>query len=517
MRENERRVEEVEAMEARARRRDLLASEAKRAAFFEERVPHDAVSGRHFDRWWKQARETQSTLLDYPMDMLIEGEVAPNDGDRPALWIQPHPRLELALSYRFDPGSAADGVTVHVPLAALGEVRETSFQWLVPAFRQELVVALMRALPKPLRTPLVPIPDTATALLASVTPRSGPLLEVLAEAIERTRRVRIDPGDWTLDDLPAHLRMTFSVEDEDGTMLASGQSLDALRDELRPRLKARLARAAPALARHGMHSFEIPSLPRELNLAGGLRGFPALVDEGDAVGVRVCDTPGEQALTMARGTRRLLRLTVPSPRQWVIGQLGTSLTLTLASAPHGTLDAAIEDATDAALDALVASGGGPAWDAEAFAALGEHVRGSLRPTTLDALVALGEILDAAGAVRERLDTLPATALLGPAREDVARQLGRLVYPGMLTGTGLARLGDVERFLRAAAQRLERLPSRVAADRERMATIRELEAQASGRAELRWLLEEVRVAQLAPGAHVRPGATVKRVRDALAVG
>jgi ATP-dependent helicase HrpA len=201
----------------------------------------------------------------------------------------------------------------------------------------------------------------------------------------------------------------------------------------------------------------------------------------------------------------------------VIGQLGTSLTLTLASAPHGTLDAAIEDATDAALDALVAGGGGPAWDAEAFAALGEHVRGSLRPTTLDALVALGEILDAAGAVRERLDTLPATAVLGPAREDVARQLGRLVYPGMLTGTGLARLGDVERFLRAAAQRLERLPSRVAADRERMATIHELEAQASGRAELRWLLEEVRVAQLAPGAHVRPGATVKRVRDALAVG
>jgi ATP-dependent helicase HrpA len=166
---------------------------------------------------------------------------------------------------------------------------------------------------------------------------------------------------------------------------------------------------------------------------------------------------------------------------------------------------------------LVASGGGPAWDTEAFAALREHVRGNLRPTTLDALVALGEILEAAGAVREQLDTLPATAVLGPAREDVARQLGRLVYPGMLMGAGLGRLGDVERYLRAAAQRLERLPSRVAADRERMATIHELEAQAGGRPELRWLIEEVRVAQLAPGAYVRAGATVKRVREALAVG
>jgi ATP-dependent helicase HrpA len=513
MRENERRVEEVEVLEARARRRDLLASEAKRAAFFEERVPQDIVSGRHFDRWWKQARQTQPTLLDYPREMLVEGEVAPNDGDRPASWKQGE--LDLSLSYRFDPGSAADGVTVHIPLASLGAVRDTNFEWLVPAFRSELVVALLRTLPKRLRTPLVPIPDTATALLANVKPRSGPLLEVLAEAIEQTRGVRIGPGDWSLDDLPVHLRMTFSVEDEDGTVLAAGESLGALRDELRPRLTARLERAAPALARHGMRSFDIPSLPRTVTLPGGLRGFPALVDEGDAVGVRVCETAGEQILTMARGTRRLLRLTVPSPRHWVIGQLGTRLTLTLASAPHGTLDAAIEDATDAALDALIASGGGPAWDAEAFAALREHVRGNLRPTTLDALVTLGAILDAAAAVRERLDTLPATAVLGPAREDVARQLGRLVYPGMLTGTGLARLGDVERYLRAAAQRLERLPSRVASDREAMATIHALEAQAAGRSDATWLIEEVRVAQLAPGVHVRPGATVKRVREILA--
>ena len=136
-------------------------------------------------------------------------------------------------------------------------------------------------------------------------------------------------------------------------------------------------------------------------------------------------------------------------------------------------------------------------------ALADHVRGNLRPTTLDALVALGEILEARAAVRERLDALPATAVLGPAREDVARQLGRLVYPGMLTGTGLARLGDVERYLRAAAQRLERLPDRVAADRERMTTIHELEAQADGRSDVRWLIEEVRVAQLAPGAHRPP--------------
>ena len=517
MRENESRAEAVEALEAQARRRDLLASEAVRAAFFEARVPQDVVSGRHFDRWWKQARQTQPTLLDYPMDMLIEGDVQPNDRDRPARWIQSHPPLELALSYRFDPGSAADGVTVHVPLTSLGAVREADFEWLVPAFRRELFVALLRALPKRLRTPLVPVPDTATALLADVKPRSGPLLEVLAEAIERLRGVRIGPSDWSLEDLPAHLRMTFCVEDEEGAVLASGRSLDALRDELRPALTARLERAVPALARHGMRGFDVASLPPTVDLPGGLRGFPALVDEGESVGIRICESSDEQAVVMARGTRRLLRLTVPSPRHWVTSQLGPQLTLALTAAPHDTLDAVIEDATSAALDALIAGGGGPAWDAAAFAALREHVRGDLRPTTRDALVAFGQILEAARAVRERLDALPANAVYGPARLDVARQLGRLVYPGVLATAGLARLVDVERYLSAAARRLERLASHVAVDGKRMAAVHELEAQAAGRSDVMWLIEELRVAQLAPGAHVRPGATVKRILEALAVG
>jgi ATP-dependent helicase HrpA len=286
---------------------------------------------------------------------------------------------------------------------------------------------------------------------------------------------------------------------------------------LRPTLMARLQHAMPSLIHHGMTGFDVESLPRMVDLPGGLRGFPALVDEGDTVGIRICETAGEQAVTMARGTRRLLRLTVPSPSHWVAGQLGTPLTLALTAAPHESVGAAINDATTAALDALIASGGGPAWDAAAFTALSEHVRGELRPTTLNALRALGRILDAARAVHEQLDALPASAMFGPAREDVARQLGRLVYPGMLAATGLARLDDVERYLHAAAQRLTRLPSHVAADRERMAVIHGLEAQAAGRSDVLWLLEEVRVAQLAPGTLVRPGATVKRVRETLAVG
>ena len=328
--------------------------------------------------------------------------------------------------------------------------------------------------------------------------------------------MRIGAADWSLDDLPAHLRMTFCVEDEDGTVLASGRSLDALRDAAAAGADgapgARRCRPSRAM---GCAASTIDSLPRTVDLPGGLRGFRRSSTKATRSESGSAQTAAEQAATMARGTRRLLRLTVPSPRRWVAAQLGPQLTLTLTAAPHDNLDAVIEDATSAALDALIASGGGPAWDAGAFTALREHVRGQLRPTTLDALLAFGQILEAARAVRERLDTLPAIAAFGPAREDVARQLGRLVYPGMLTTAGLARLGDVERYLRAAAQRLERLPSHVVTDGKRMAAIHELEAQARGRSDVMWLIEELRVAQLAPGPHVRPGATVKRVRGALA--
>jgi ATP-dependent helicase HrpA len=309
--------------------------------------------------------------------------------------------------------------------------------------------------------------------------------------------------------------MSFSVEDEDGSVLASGRALDALRDQLRPLLKARLEHDVPTLTQSGMRGFDVDSLPQTVDLPGGLRGFPALVDEGDSVGIQICETAEEQAHVMALGTRRLLSLTVPSPRNWILGQLGAQLTLALTAAPHGNLEAVVADATSAAIDALVASGGGPAWTAAAFAALSEHVRGELRPKTLEALTTLARILAAERFVTERLDALPANAVLGPAREDIARQLGRLVYPGMLSAAGLARLPDIERYLLAAAQRLEKLPGRIGLDADRMATIQALEAQADGRSDVIWLIQELRVAELSPGAHVRKGATVRHVREALA--
>jgi ATP-dependent RNA helicase HrpA len=269
-------------------------------------------------------------------------------------------------------------------------------------------------------------------------------------------------------------------------------------------------------------------------VGGGLRAFPALVDEGETVGVRLFETPAEQAGAMHGGTRRLLLLTVRSPIPWVVDRLDMQAKLALMTAPHGNVGAALDDALLAGLDALVAEAGGPAWDEAGFRRLREHVAGELADRTLATARALVGVLEARREVERRLDALPTAAPLQEIRLDVARQLGRLVHPSCAVAAGAGRLPDVERWLRGAAARLDRLPDAAGSDRDRMRTIHELEAAYEGRLadwpaatpkppqlyEVRWMLEELRVAQFAPALAARNGAaggvvSAKRIRRVIA--
>ena len=520
--ENRRRVEEVEALEERTRRRDLLAGDEARFDFLDGRIPADVVSGAHFDRWWRDERRRNPELLLYPREVLLD-QAAAADLDpqqRPTGWRQGD--LVLRLSYRFEPGHPHDGVTVHVPLRALPQLKPDGFEWLVPALRLELVTTLLRSLPKDKRRPLVPVPDVAAEVLARLTARREPLLEALARELGAVRGVQVAPADFDLTRLPAHLRMTFRVEGEDGEVLGEGEDLEAVRAAVRPRLRAELAAATSTVERHGMRGWELgDELPRVVALPGtgeAVRAYPALVDEGETVGVRPFETPAAQAAAMWAGTRRLLALTSPSPARWVERSLDNAAKLVLLGAPHGSLAAVVADATEAAIDALMASGGGPAWDAAGFAVLRDHVAGSLADTTLDVVRLLVRVLEAFREVQRRLDATATAAPLRPARLDVAGQIGGLVFDGFAAATGAGRLADVERYLRAAAQRLDRLPSAVAVDADRMKGVQELEAlyRATPAAppEVRWLLEELRVSHFAQGLGVRGPVSAKRIRRAL---
>jgi ATP-dependent helicase HrpA len=535
--DNRELLESLEELEHRARRRDIIVGEDALYAFYDARVPTNVVSGAHFDRWWKQARRSEPRLLTFTRELLIDADAAAGALDeraRPEAWRQG--TLELPLTYHFEPGAEHDGVTAHVPLAALAGLRERGFDWLVPAFRLELITTLIRSLPKELRRPLVPVPDVAAEVLAALTPEdvaSGALLDALAAALGRLRGVRVSPGDFDRSRLPAWLRMRFQIEDPDGRVIAEGDDLEALRARVRPQLQRELTRSAgSSLERHGMTAWTIGTLPRSVELpgSGGIaKAYPALVDEGATVGVRVMDTPAQQAGAMHAGTRRLVLLSVPTATvRSVQKRLGSRAALALATAPHGSASAVIDDAVNATVDALIAEAGGPAWDATAFQRLRDHVAGNISDRALVVVEQSAEILLLRGEVMDRVGSLLG-GQFEAVRLDMARQAGRLVYPGFVSATGVARLPDVERYLRGALYRLDRLPDHRAADADRMKAVHELEDAVQARRdswppgrplpsamfEVQWLLEELRMSHFAQPLGVRGQVSSKRVRRLLA--
>jgi len=397
----------------------------------------------------------------------------------------------------------------------------------VPAFRGELVTELIRSLPKDVRRQLVPVPDTAAEVVAGLRPRRGPIVEQVAALLGELRGVQVSGADFDTAGLPAHLRTTFRVEDDDGTVLGEGQDLAAVRAALQPRLRAELAAATQGLERDGLTNWTIGTLPREVTLHTAT-AYPALVDQTSAVGVRVFDSPATQAGAMWAGTRRLLLLTSPTPLKWVQSRLRPAAQLTLAAAPHHNLAALVDDAAVAAVDALMTEAGGPAWDEAGFARLRDHVAGHLAERTEAVVADVVAVLDARRGADRALEETPLTTPQ-ESRIDVATQLGRLVYPGFVAATGAARLPDLVRYLEGAARRLERLPSQPGADRDRMRSVHELEALYRARVdgwpkdrplpaalrEVPWLLEELRLSHFAQGVGVRGPVSAKRIRQAIA--
>jgi len=518
--------DEVERLEDRVRRRDILVDDQVIFDFFDARVPASVVSAAHFDRWWKDERRRSPALLSLTRETLIVAEAAGAADPQawPEAWRQGDELVPI--TYRFEPGSEHDGVTVHVPLGALGRLRADRFEWLVPALRPELITALIRGLPKDLRRPLVPVPDVVSEVLELLTPRREPLLDALSRELERLRGVVVPREAWDLERLPAHLRMTFQIEDEQGDLIAEGRDLARLREQVRPRLQAQLTAAAPDLERHGLREWTIGTLPQTVALpgsGGGMSAYPALVDEGDTVGVRVLDTLEAQRAAMHAGTRRMLWLTIPSQSRLVRDRLDLAAQYALNSAPHPSPAAVLEDAATAAIDALMTQAGGPVWTAADFARLRGHVAGNLFDATIEAVQWVVVIVDVERRVRERLAGLTA-APWAPVRSDVEAQLRRLIRPTFVTAAGTGRLADLERYLRAAERRLERLPGAPAADLARMREIHELEEAYRLRMDTRpapeglhdvfWMLEELRVSLFAQALGTRGSVSAKRIRLAL---
>ena len=506
-RDNQRLLGEVAELENRARRRDILVDDETIFQFYDERIPAEVVSGRHFDTWWKKTRQERPDLLTFTRELLVNaGRGGVDEADYPDRWSADG--VILPLTYTFEPGTTTDGVTVDIPLPLLNQVPAESFDWQVPGLREELVVALIRSLPKPVRRNFVPVPDFARAALAAITPGEEPLLDALTRQLRRMTGVTVPRDAWDLGKLPPHLRVTFRVLGEDDKPVAEGKDLPALQRQLKAEVRQVVAAAAPEVARTGLTGWEIGPLPRtieQVRAGYAVTAYPALVDEGTTVGVRVFDSPAEQEAAHWAGTRRLLRLTVPSPAKFLQGRLTNEAKLALSRNPHGGVQALIEDAAGAAIDKLVADAGGPAWDAEGFAALRDKVRAGLVDTVVEVMDRVRAVLSAGYAVQQRLGATKNLAVVA-ALADIRNQLTGLVHAGFITEAGYARLPDLLRYLTAIERRMDRLPANPQRDKQqqdRVAVVqREYDEMVAalpparrGSAavrQIRWMIEELRV-------------------------
>ncbi|TLS41590.1 ATP-dependent RNA helicase HrpA [Streptomyces montanus] len=545
--DNRRLLTEVEELEHRARRRDILVDDETLFDFYDQRVPEHVVSGAHFDSWWKHKRREEPELLDFERSMLINEKAgAVTKDDYPDSWRQG--RLKFRVTYQFEPGADADGVTVHVPLQVLNQVTDEGFDWQIPGLREDVVTELIRSLPKPIRRHYVPAPNYAQAFMERAAPSGSglpmaqqePLTVAMARELKRMVGVPLTADDFDWSKVPDHLKITFRIVDERRRKLAEDKDLEALRLRLKPKARQAISQAAAATAerrggesleRAGLADWSIGSLTRvfETRRAGQpVKAYPALVDDGDTVSVRLFDTEAEQQQAMWKGTRRLILRNIPvNPAKFASEKLTNPQKLALSANPHGSIQALFDDCAMAAADKLIADFGGPAWDEESYRKLYEKVRAEIVDTTVRTVGQVQQVLAAWQSCERRLKGVRSPALLANLT-DVRAQLDALVKPGFVTEAGLRRLPDLMRYLVAADRRLQQMPTNVQRDTTRMEKVQEmrdeyawlLEQMPAGRPvpqqvlDIRWMIEELRVSYFAHALGTAYPVSDKRIVKAI---
>jgi ATP-dependent helicase HrpA len=523
---------DLEQLEAKLRRRDLLAPDDALVEFYLERIPADVASTRAFERWWRNEERRHPHRLDVPPDVLLAGAT-------PAVNAQDYPdQLEvdgnlLPLSYRFDPTDPDDGVTLEVPLALLGSLPARRLEWLVPGYLQEKLVALLRGLPKDLRRELVPIPDAAARLRGALGPfESGSLYERLAALVTAEAGAKVEAAQLAAIALPPWLRMNLRIIDARGQEVRRGRDLEALRAELRIRaLQAARPDATHGWEREGVKRWDFGDLHEELRVASGrvnLRLYPGIEDSGGAVRLRLFPGAEVAAIATVHGVVRLAALAMPQQHDLVARQCAGDREFALLAAAAGfdrglfaeVADRAVEDAlqlderhlprTEAQFAARVNAA------RSNVAACGEHVAHAVKGV----LAALKE-------ARAALVTLSAPAFAA-GRDSIQCQLAALLAPGWVRRTPAAAFTQLPKYVKAAARRAQRLHDDVHRDQKLdaqvapfAAALRELDTKCGPFGpgpeleRLRWMIEEFRLSLFAQDLRTQGPVSAKRLEAQLA--
>jgi len=534
-RHNRELIEHLQHLEHKARRQDILVDEEAIYAFYDAHIPEGIYSGADFERWLRKEASKQPKLLHMRESDLMRreaGEVTeelfPDD-------IEVEGTL-LPLEYRLKPGESMDGVTLQVPLAIINQVSEAQSDWLVPGLLRDKVIALLRGLPKQLRKSFVPVPEYADACLKVLQPSDKPLTQALAEELKRLTGVHIPEDAWPQDGLPDHLCMNFRILDEKGKTVTEGRDLSGLKKEYGGKAEASFRRLpASDFEQDDIKDWDFGELPDELPLKRGgvqMKGFPALVDQGDAVALRVIDSRPKAERVMRAGLRRLIMLKLAKEIRYLRKNLPDLKAMRLqyanaAKAPHGleleTGSELEDELVVLVVDLAFLEGQPPIRDGEAFAARIAADKGRLVGIANEACRLVSCILEEYQQVRRTLmGSTPVNWV--PMVSDMKQQLDRLVFRGFLAQTPWPELQHFPRYLKAIAKRRDKLSHAAARDLQQMELMQPLHQQwlekdeqrrKEGRLdvrleELRWAFEELRVSLFAQELKTAYPVSLKRI-------
>ena len=507
-------MKEIEALEHKARRRDVLVNEEALYAFYDAAVPEGIVNGAGFETWRAEAERKNPRLLHMTREYLMRHAAAEiTEAQFPD-------RVEaggaaLKLAYRFEPGHPLDGVTATVPLHLLNQLEAEPFDWLVPGLIRERIAQSFKALPKSLRRHFVPVPQHVTAFLEQQDSGSGiqdsgttpSLTAALARYAQRVVGEPISPDTWDGVELPAHLRMNFRVVDEAGRELAAGRDLAALKAQLGEAAQLTFSSAETGIEKSGIRAWDFGELPPSIAFTRGgrrLTGYPALADEGESVAIRLFDTRAAADAAMRGGVRRLLRLALKEQMKQLERNLPGFAPAALSMRGLASADDWKEDLVTAIADRAFVGEDELPRGANAFEALKQRARTRLPAVREAACRLFASIADEYQRAQQKLAAVPKSFPQPVA--DVRAQIARLVFKGFMSTTPWQRLQELPRYLKAAQLRLDRLAGDPERDQRHAGNLAELWRRYEERAvtlaragatdarleDFRWRIEELRV-------------------------
>ncbi|MGI9613906.1 MAG: ATP-dependent RNA helicase HrpA, partial [Acidimicrobiales bacterium] len=515
----------LEALETKSRRRDLVVESKAIHRFFDERLPDHIISTVHFDSWWGKERREHPNLLDLRIDDVTDPDAGHVDPTLfPDSWLQGD--LDLELVYELDAESHLDGVSVLVPVEVLNQVDPAPFEWSVPGYRRELIGELIRSMPKATRRLFVPVAETIAAVESEISPADGRLREVLAKTLGHRAGAVITVDDFDTAKLSRHLRPTFRIINADYELLAEGKDLHLLRAALDAEVRTTLTTAAKRGTewdRSGITTWDFGTLPSVVTV-DNVKGYPALVDEGDSVAIRLEATADERFETSWDGARRLLRFRIAKPAKRLDQLLDDRTKLQLVNGHVQARSEWYNDAIAAVLDIPIRNAGGPPWTETDFEDLVVDARSRFDDDLETIAGYLVTIVESLGTIHARIDQLTSPNF-AVSVADVRDHVARLAYPGFLAGIGADRLGDVSRYLQGIGLRLDGIAKNPTRDTEAIAICRRLDNELATIQRTRppsaemddvvWMLEELRISLFAQGLGAKGKISEQRVRRALA--